>query len=493
MRNVPLIHRSIRGKMLVYVIGFIFALRLVMMMIEYRGDQVLINQTIAYLEKNAPPSSDASQQRAAVSDLRDRMRQIKFSYMAREVSISLLFFGLVVGAVILMARSITRPITTLTRTARELADGNFDAARRLASNQPDEVGELSRAFATMADKLQSTRDEVDRKMHELESAERQLRLFFEQSGDILGIAGHDTNIIYVNPAFLNTLGYVKDEIIGRSYVDLIHPDDIAFSLEAVAALGEGKNLDAFENRFRAREGDYRRILWNVTSDLDLKLIYAAGRDITEERKLEEEVVRATAAEQERIARDLHDSVGQLITGLAFKAKLIEAQLTDQIVPGPAQAGELVGLANRIGEQIRALARGIDPVELQEGLAPALQYLAAATSETFDVECIFEGDPEIQAPEKSVAIHLYRIAQEAVGNAVKHSKARKISINLNQQENVTSLAVMDNGCGMVRRALPGEGSGLRIMHYRSRVIGANLKIIPMPTCGLLVKCTITNSL
>jgi len=296
-------------------------------------------------------------------------------------------------------------------------------------------------------------------------------------------------MIYVNPAFLNTLGYRNDEIIGRSYVELIHPDDISFSLEAVAALGEGKNLDSFENRFRARDGNYRRILWNVSSDIPSKLIYAAGRDITEERNLEEEVVRATTAEQERIAHDLHDSVGQLVTGLAFKAKLMEAQLRDRTPPAPGQATDLVNLANRVGEQIRSLARGIDPVELQDGLSPALQYLAASTNATFDVQCNFEGETSVDLPEKSRAIHLYRIAQEAVGNAVKHSKARQINIGLTRQDHQVTLTVADNGCGMVRRPMPEDGSGLRIMNYRARLIGGNLKIMPMPTCGLLVTCTI----
>lgn len=485
---VPLIHRSIRGKLLVYVIGFIFALRLVMMLVEYRGDNVLIEQTISHLDETRPFVSDEDYQKT-LADLRARMKEIKLENMAREFVVSLGFFGLIVLAVMLMARSITRPIITLTHTARDLADGNFDAARKLISREPDEVGELSRAFAIMADNLKSSRDELQRNMNELQAAERQLRLFFEQSADIMGIAGHDTNMIYVNPAFLNTLGYRNDEIIGRSYVELIHPDDISFSLEAVAALGEGKNLDSFENRFRARDGNYRRILWNVSSDIPSKLIYAAGRDITEERNLEEEVVRATTAEQERIAHDLHDSVGQLVTGLAFKAKLMEAQLRDRTPPAPGQATDLVNLANRVGEQIRSLARGIDPVELQDGLSPALQYLAASTNATFDVQCNFEGETSVDLPEKSRAIHLYRIAQEAVGNAVKHSKARQINIGLTRQDHQVTLTVADNGCGMVRRPMPEDGSGLRIMNYRARLIGGNLKIMPMPTCGLLVTCTI----
>jgi PAS domain S-box-containing protein len=490
--NVPLFRRSIRLKLLVYVIGFIFALRLVMMLIEYRGDQVLIQRTISYLEETRPFASEAGHEKT-LADLRARMREIKQTNMAREFVVSLGFFGLIVLAVMLMARSITRPIVTLTRTARELAGGHFDAARKLASNQPDEVGELSRAFAIMADNLKASRDELQHNMNELQAAERQLRLFFEQSADIMGIAGHDTNIIYVNPAFLNTLGYRNDEIIGRSYVDLVHPDDISHSLEAVAALGEGKNLDALENRFRARDGNYRRILWNVSSDLRSKLIYAAGRDITEERKLEEEVVRATTAEQERIARDLHDSVGQLVTGLAFKAKLIEAQLNDQTPPAPSQATDLVKLANRIGEQIRTLARGIDPVELQDGLAPALEYLAASTTATFHVQCTFKADPGIPSLEKSRAIHLYRIVQEAVGNAIKHSKARQINILLTHRNNEINLTVADNGCGMIRRPVPPDGSGLRIMRYRARMIGGTLEVQPRPDCGLLVKCTIQNSL
>lgn len=363
---VPLIHRSLRWKMLVYVIGFIFVLRLAMMTIEYAGDEVMIDETIAYLDQAHAEKIQADQQRLILHDLRTRMDEIKRENAIREFLISIVFFGLIIVAVMIMARHITRPIAALTQTARELAGGHFDAARKLDASPPDEVGELSRAFAVMAEKL------------------------------------------------------------------------------------------------------------------------AAARE------LEKEVVRAAAIEQERIAHDLHDSVGQLITGLAFKAKLVEAQLRDHNLPAPEQAAELVSLANRAGEQIRALARGIDPVELQDGLVPALQYLAVTTAYTFGVQCDFKGDPLPAPLEKSRAIHLYRIAQEAVSNAIKHSKARQIMIELDHQDRQLVLTITDNGCGMIRRPIPADGSGLRIMHYRARMIGGTLDIQPRPACGLLVKCTIQNT-
>jgi PAS domain S-box-containing protein len=487
--TLPLIDRSIRWRLLVYITGFVLILRACMLLIHHYGEQEVINITIAQLKTTTPEQWTAQTTTETLNSIRQFMNMAHRQFFIRETLISLFFFGLIILVVLMIANRLSRPLIELDRTVRQISSGNFSAALSLEPAAPDEIGKLSDAIVTMADNLQSAQQHLEQNVKEIQAAERRLDIFFQQASEMLGIADYDTRIIYCNEAFLNTLGFSKSDIIGASYLDLVHPDDLEASREAVIALGDGKSLTGFENRFRCQDGTYRRITWNVASDPEARYIYAAGRDITEERKLEEEVVRAATAEQERIARDLHDSVGQLLTGLAFKAKLIEEQLRHGQSPRPEQAAELVAIANRTSTEVRALARGIDPVELQRGLSSALEYLASTTSATFNLPCSYEGNIPDNAIDKNVATHLYRIAQEAVNNAIKHSRARQININLEREDNKINLTITDNGCGLVRRPEVAEGHGFRIMQHRARMISGALKISPMPDCGLCVKCSI----
>lgn len=483
-----LIDLSIRWKLLIYVVGVALAFRLVMIMLHHYGNQQTIAAVIATLTEEPATDAGGPLPPGKIAAIEQSIKAATLRNLAREAAISVGLLLLITAISIAVANAIAGAIAHMTAIARDLARGDFSATRRLDTVRNDEVGELSRAFAGMAAELQHTQANLEQTIQEIRLAERRLNLFFEQSTDILGIADYDTRIVYANPAFLKKLGYTRMDIAGISYLDLVHPDDLERSRLAAASLREGKNLIEFENRFRGKNGSYRRIVWNIASDPGARWIYAAGRDTTEEHEYQEEVVRAAAAEQERIARDLHDSVGQLLTSIAFKAKLIERDLADGIVTEPAKAAELVALANRTGEQVRALARGIDPVELQHGLAPALEYLAFATKSTFGISCHFDHTIDETGLERSHAVHLYRIAQEAVNNAVKHSKARHIDIKLERENKTIRLSVIDNGCGLVRRP-PPEGQGLRIMNYRARLIGGTLNITPMPDCGLHVQCSV----
>ena len=445
--HIPLIQRSLRWKMLITLIALFLFFGIAILTIE-------------------PPAREA--------------RPIKM----------MLVFALTCGLLIwIVASRISEPLIQLTRAAGELANKNFAGASRLQENRHDEIGQLSRTFRIMAENLKTAQEELEQSLDEIRHAEKRLSLFFEQCTDMIGMADYDTRILEVNPAFHAVLGYAPGEIKGISYLDLVHPDDLAASREAVKQLSDGKNLIAFENRFRCRDGSYRLIAWNVASHPELRTIYATGRDITEKRKLEDAVVRAATAEQERIARDLHDSLGQMMTGLAFKAKLIEAELRDGRSPPAALAAELVALANRAGDEARALARGVDPVQLQHGLGRALEYLAIYTSENLGTPCTFTGDRGVDEIEKSKSTHLYRIAQEAVNNAVKHGQPAHIHMRLERKKNTIQLTVADDGVGTNNAPGMVPGQGLRIMEYRARLMGGTLSVEPAESGGLVVSCTV----
>ncbi len=149
------------------------------------------------------------------------------------------------------------------------------------------------------------------------------------------------------------------------------------------------------------------------------------------------------------------------------------------------------MVQRAMTQTRELARGLSPVRLEaEGLTDALRELAVGTRKVFGCDCRFRCDPPVLVPDHTVAIHLYRIAQEAVSNAIKHGKAQRIDIGLTAHGRSVTLAVKDNGTGLPRRLPRRTGMGLRIMRYRAEVIGGALMVEPVPGGGTRVLCTVT---
>jgi PAS domain S-box-containing protein len=321
------------------------------------------------------------------------------------------------------------------------------------------------------------------------SAAEERRLFFNHAMDLMCIANLDGYFQQVNPAFVEALGYTSEELCSHPFIDFVHPDDRDNTMAAARKLSEGKIVVAFDNRYFCKDGSIRWLTWNATANIEMKKIYAVARDTTEQRKMEEQIIQAGLKEQERIAHDLHDGLGQILTGLAYKGKLIEQMLLAGEKPVAAQAAEIVRLANRASEQARSLARGLDPVVLREGLVMALNDLAHTTKEVFGIECYVEHDAEGDGIEKITASQLYRIAQEAVNNAVKHSKSKIISIYLTNDRTAVTLVVMNDGPELTGEIKRKDGLGFQTMHYRTKMIGGALAIIPSPTGGLIVRCTV----
>ncbi|MBU6402313.1 MAG: histidine kinase, partial [Verrucomicrobia bacterium] len=159
----------------------------------------------------------------------------------------------------------------------------------------------------------------------------------------------------------------------------------------------------------------------------------------------------------------------------------------------ADAGRLVGLVEEGIELARTLARGLYPVEMEaEGLMRAFGDLAGTISQGAKVRCVFECDSPVLIQDNAVATHLYRIAQEAVRNAVRHAKARRIGINLVEQAGQVKLTVEDDGVGMLESSPAGDGLGVRIMAYRAALIGGTFNIEPAPTGGTMVTCAFPKS-
>ena len=209
------------------------------------------------------------------------------------------------------------------------------------------------------------------------------------------------------------------------------------------------------------------------------------REVSERTRLEREVIDICAREQRRIAYDLHDSVGQQLVGIALCAKLFEEQLRSERHSEVDKAGILVKLANDAARQMRLTARTLEGADGVGDLKSALQSLAISVSRNCSVKTTVMAEGSSLPISPPVAAQLYRIAQEAVHNAVEHGGAREVQINLASNHEVLVLTIRDNGKGFDSNA-NGNGMGLRIMRYRAQCIGGRA------TCNQATKAQLSGA-
>jgi len=214
---------------------------------------------------------------------------------------------------------------------------------------------------------------------------------------------------------------------------------------------------------------------------------AVATNITERFRLEKQILEISDREQARIGQDVHDGLCQQLIGAAFAANSLEQSLAAQGRAEAKQAQRISALLDEAITESRRVARGLYPLRLKtEGLAPALFELCRAMTERFGIECICQDTPEPVPCDITTATHLYRIAQEALNNAVKHSGARNIRMTLAAPADGIELKIQDDGKGIEHSAKPNSGMGLYIMDYRARSLGGELRI-RSHNRGTLVSC------
>ena len=217
---------------------------------------------------------------------------------------------------------------------------------------------------------------------------------------------------------------------------------------------------------------------------------ALASEIAERKRLEQSVLEISERERRSIGHDLHDGLGQHLTGTAITAQLLAETLQDRTAPEAAEARKIVGLIKTGIGQTRAMAKGLLLAEIDpEGLPSALTEFCHLTSEQFRVRCNFSNETPAMPPLLGAANHLFRIAQEAVRNAVRHGRATQIDVQINTSKYGLTLLVVDNGSGLPPPAERGVGLGLQIMAHRATMIGASLTIERGPEDGTIVRCTL----
>jgi signal transduction histidine kinase len=211
-------------------------------------------------------------------------------------------------------------------------------------------------------------------------------------------------------------------------------------------------------------------------------------ELAERKRLESEILVISEREQRRIGSDIHDSLCQHLTGTALAEQFLSEKLSARGAPEVEDADRVTLLIEEAISMARGLANGLSPIDTDgEGLLTALTDLAAYFSTQFKVACVFSSDEPVDIQDLAVATHLYRIAQEAVHNAIRHGKARNIGISLARAGGLVTLAIQDDGCGLSPAPPQTQGMGLRNMKYRASMIGGSLTLEPGAK-GAIVTCS-----
>lgn len=217
------------------------------------------------------------------------------------------------------------------------------------------------------------------------------------------------------------------------------------------------------------------------------MVSSAIRDISERKRLERTILEIGEAERRRIGQDLHDGLGQQLTGIAFMGKVLQERLAQSSAAEASEAANIVKLLNESIRMTRDLARGLLPVVSEANSLPvALERWASEVRELFHVNCRFECSASVFVHEVA-ADHLYRLAQEAVSNAIRHGRARNITISLAIVKGGGVLTIRDDGCGFDPAHSSEPGAGLRIMNHRAKMINGSLTLQSSPNGGTGVMC------
>ncbi len=391
--------------------------------------------------------------------------------------------------------------------------------------------------------LQNITDITERKQIEeaLQEAGERFRFMAESMPQKIFTAGADGEVDYLNGQWEEFTGLPFDAMRGWGWVNFIHPDDLEENLRRWKESVETGADFELEHRFRRKDGNYRWhlsrafamrdasgtiTLWiGSSTDIDdmmraqeelveaeARLAYHAAHleklvskrtkeltaahaklllEIEERKRLEAAIADAIEGERERLGRELHDGLLQELTGISMMMHVLSQTLME---PAPGQAKEaerLCTLLEKAHGNARNLAKEFFPVELkQHGLLVALKGVAQRAQAQFGISCAVRASTKAMPTlSEGTAVQIFRIAQEAVQNAIKHAHAKKILIRLGKRKGAWSLTVRDDGVGLTDSAPVTPGMGLRIMRYRAQIIQGTLQVGNAKGGGTLVSCTV----
>ena len=325
---------------------------------------------------------------------------------------------------------------------------------------------------------------------------RLLAAVVHDSNDAITVLDFQGNIKFWNLGAKRIYGYTKTEALKMNVRQMTPKNGRDGVLTLLKRLKEGEKIHSFEAQRLTKDGRLIDVWINVTKLTDdagnLAAVATTERDITERKRLERELLEVREEEQKLIGREIHDSMGQMLTGIAVKSKGLELKLKSRSLHESADAAEICKLASEAIAQTRYLARMLYPVDIEAGgLVSALQGLASSTKDLLKISCQFKCNNVVPIRDPVTARHLFRIAQEAITNAARHGKAKKISIELTSARDKTTLKVENNGKDFPRILSKEKGIGLKIMKYRAKLIDGMLDVGRGRKGGTIVTCTFPN--
>jgi PAS domain S-box-containing protein len=310
----------------------------------------------------------------------------------------------------------------------------------------------------------------------LRRSEELLRATTANTADTLFLLDTAMRVRFINKS-VNDL--TAEQIIGRDIGALVPAGARAGVLQKLTRILETGQTATFE--FESLENGQAHYFENravLVRDRGVATgISISMRDITERKGLEQEILDVSGRERQSIGRDLHDGLGQELTGVALMLRGLAGRIKDRCPDVVENVNEIVGHVNQSIETARNLARGLLPVRTETGgLSSALRTLAARSRDLYGLEVQFHSQVARDfALTETNASHLYRITQEALTNASRHGQASLVDISLTGGGRGFTLRITDNGVGLAQSAPSASGMGLKIMKYRADMIGAKFDI------------------